>query len=85
MLGIAARAIDTMIAVSGMNDVVRMYERTHDDGIDFYLAYIGTDFNEVAQAQFDQGYMRKLFDYAYMRARQGYPWATKPSLVSVAK
>ncbi len=37
---------DTMIAVSGMNDVIRMYERTRDDGIDFNLASIGTDFNE---------------------------------------
>ena len=85
MLGIAARAIDTMIAVSGMNDVFRMYERTHDDGIDFNLAYIGTDFNEVAPAPFDQGYMRKLFDYAYVRARHGYPWVTKPSLAPVAQ
>jgi len=85
MLGIAARSIDTMIAVSGMNDVIRMYERTHDDGIDFNLAYIGTDFNEVSPAPFDQGYMRKLFDYAYVRARLGYPWVKKPSLVSGAQ
>lgn len=85
MLGIAARSIDTMIAVSGMNDVIRMYERTRQDGIEFNLAYIGADFNEVAPAPFDQGYMRKLFDYAYVRARQGYPWMTKPSLASVAQ
>ena len=74
-----------MIAVSGMNDVIRMYERTREDGIDFNLAYIGTDFNEVAPTPFDQGYMRKLFDYAYVRARQGYPWTSKPTLAPVAQ
>lgn len=84
MLGIVARAIDTMIAVSGMNDVIRMYNRTREDGIDFNLAYIGADFNEVSSAPFDQAYMRKLFDYAYVSARQGYPWATKPYLAPVA-
>jgi hypothetical protein len=77
-LGIIGRAIDTMITVSGANDVVRMYNTTRNDGIDFHLAYIGTDFNEVSPAPFDQGYMRKLFDYGYVRARQGYPWSNKP-------
>ena len=77
-LGILGRAIDTMITVSGINDVVRMYNTTRTDGIDFNLAYIGTDFNDVSPAPFDQGYMRKLFEYGYVRARQGYPWSKKP-------
>jgi predicted acylesterase/phospholipase RssA len=80
MLGIAGRAISTMIAASGMNDVIRAYNRTREDGIDFNLAYIGSDFNEVLPAPFDTGYMRKLFDYAYAQARQGYPWAKTPPI-----
>jgi hypothetical protein len=77
-LGILGRAVDTMITVSGINDVVRIYYTTRTDGINFNLAYIGTDFNEVSPAPFDQGYMRKLFEYGYVRARQGYPWSNKP-------
>lgn len=81
-LGIVGRAIDTMITVSGMNDVVRMYNTTRADGIDFNLAYIGADFSETSPAPFDQGYMRKLFDYGYVRGRQGYPWSKKPPVAA---
>ncbi len=77
-LGIVGRAIDTMITASGINDVVRMYNTTRADGIDFHLAYIGSDFNAVSPAPFDQPYMRELFQYGYVRARAGYPWSSKP-------
>ena len=42
-MGIAGRAISTMIAASGLNDVIRMYNNTQRDGIGFNLAYIGSD------------------------------------------
>ena len=77
-LGIAGRAIGTMITVSGLNDVVRIYNLTHRDGIPFNLAYIGSDFAEKLPEPFDQGYMRALFDYGYQRARRGYDWANTP-------
>ena len=53
-LGIAARAISTMITVSGLNDVVRIYNLTQRDGIPFNLAYIGPDFTEKLPEPFDQ-------------------------------
>ncbi|WP_428672906.1 patatin-like phospholipase family protein [Reyranella sp.] len=81
-LGIVGRAIDTMITVSGMNDVVRMYNTTRADGIGFNLAYIGQDFSYVSPAPFDQGYMRKLFEYGYVRGQQGYPWSKKPPVAA---
>ena len=77
-LGIASRAISTMITASGLNDVVRIYNLTHRDGIAFNLAYIGPDFTEKLPAPFDQAYMRALFDYGYQRARHGYDWAKTP-------
>ena len=77
-MGIAGRAIATMIAASGLNDVVRIYNTTHRDGIRFNLAYIGSDFTEKLPEPFDQGYMRALFDYGYQRARRGYDWAKQP-------
>jgi predicted acylesterase/phospholipase RssA len=77
-MGIAARAISTMIAASGINDVIRMYNTTRRDGIGFNLAYIGSDFTKELPQPFDQGYMRALFDYGYQRARMGYPWAKQP-------
>ena len=77
-MGIAGRAIATMIAASGLNDVLRMYNTTQRDGIDFNLAYIGTDFTQKLPEPFDQGYMRALFDYGYQRARRGYDWSKAP-------
>jgi predicted acylesterase/phospholipase RssA len=77
-LGIAARAIATMITASGINDVIRIYNRTQRDGIAFNLAYIGSDFSQKLPKPFDPGYMRALFDYGYQRARSGYDWAGAP-------
>jgi hypothetical protein len=48
--GIASRAISTMIAASGINDVIRMYNATQRDGIDSNLAYIGSDFTQKLPA-----------------------------------
>jgi predicted acylesterase/phospholipase RssA len=79
-MGIASRAISTMIAASGINDVIRMYNATQRDGIDFNLAYIGPDFTEKLPAPFDQRYMRALFDYGYQRASRGYQWAKQPPM-----
>jgi predicted acylesterase/phospholipase RssA len=77
-MGIAARAIATMIAASGINDVLRMYTTSLRDGVDFNLAYIGSDFTQKLPEPFDQGYMRALFNYGYERARHGYNWSKQP-------
>jgi len=77
-LGIAERAIDSMITSAGYNDVVRMYFTTQRDGIGFNLAYIGSDFTQKPLEPFDQGYMRALFDYGFQRARRGYDWSKVP-------
>jgi predicted acylesterase/phospholipase RssA len=79
-LGIAGRAIATMISASGINDVVRIYNTTLRDDVAFNLAYIGRDFDKTLPAPFDQAYMRALFDYGYQRAVRGYDWAKKPPL-----
>jgi hypothetical protein len=79
-LGITGRAISTMIAASGYNDVVRMYNNTQRDGVGFNLAFIGADFTEELPAPFDQRFMRALFQYGYERGRRGYDWAKRPPL-----
>jgi predicted acylesterase/phospholipase RssA len=79
-LGITGRAISTMIATSGINDVVRIYNTAMHDDIEFNLAYIGRDFDIKLPQPFDQAYMRALFDYGYQKAIHGYDWAKKPPL-----
>ncbi|MBB2191114.1 patatin family protein [Gluconacetobacter azotocaptans] len=79
-LGIAGRAIATMITASGINDVIRLYNTTRHDDIGYNLAYIGSDFDLKPPKPFDQKYMRALFDYGYRRGRAGYPWAKAPPI-----
>src|SRR4051795_3595635 len=77
-LSIAGRAISAMIGASGQNDLIRIYETCRQDGVDYKLAYIGTDFTMELSEPFDPAYMRALFDYGYQQARHGYNWKTTP-------
>ena len=79
-LSIAERAISTMTTASGYNDVVRIYNNTQRDGIEYNLAFIGTDFTQKLPKPFDPDYMHALYDYGYQRGRSGYSWAHKPPL-----
>jgi hypothetical protein len=69
-----------MIAASGRNDVMHMYNTTLHDGVDFNLAYIASDFTMELPEPFDPGYTRVLFDFGYQRARRGYAWAKEPPI-----
>jgi predicted acylesterase/phospholipase RssA len=83
-LTIAQRAIATMIHVSGANDVFRIYATTQRDNVAYRLAYIGADFPAKQHQPFDRAYMNALFDYAYAKATNGYPWATRPPIFEAA-
>jgi len=77
-LSIAGRAISTMIASGGYNDLVRIHSTTRQDGVDFNLAYISSQFDGVNNEPFEQAYMRRLFNYAYERSVSGFEWAKQP-------
>ncbi|PWS36735.1 patatin [Falsiroseomonas bella] len=77
-VSIAARAITTMIGSSGYNDVMRIYFAAQRDGVDFNLAFIGSDFTTEYTVPFEQAYMRALYDYGFERARRGFDWTRIP-------
>jgi patatin-like phospholipase len=78
-ISIAGRAISTMLASSGRNDVLRVYFVTQRDRVDYNLAYIGRDFDAPQKrGEFDQAYMRTLYDYGYRQARAGQEWHKTP-------
>jgi hypothetical protein len=84
LLSIAGRAISTMIHYSGYNDALRIYATSQRDGVDYNLAYIGSDFTAEHKVPFDQAYMRALYDYGYQRARRRYPWSKTPPILDTA-
>ncbi len=85
-LSIAVRAIDTMLGASGKNDVLRTYFISLRDKVDYNLAYIGSDFVMVKSGEFDQAYMRALYEYGYRQVKDGQPWhKTPPGLEGIGK
>ncbi len=85
-LSIAGRAINTMLATSGRNDVLRIYFVAQRDSVDYNLAFIGTDFVSAPKAgEFDQNFMRALYAYGYDQAKAGREWhKAPPNLEAVA-
>lgn len=81
VFSVVGRAVSTMIHYSGYNDALRIYNTSKRDGVDFNLAYIGADFTAERRENFDQSYMRALFNYGYQQARQGYKWHKAPPIL----
>ncbi|MGE0716431.1 MAG: patatin-like phospholipase family protein [Alphaproteobacteria bacterium] len=73
-LTIAGRAISTMIHMSGINDLIRIWNTTQRDGVDFNLAFIGSNFEAPRAGDFDPAFMSALFEYGYAQAARGNPW-----------
>ena len=67
-----------MLAASGHNDVLRTYFVSQRDGVDYNLAYIGSDFTAEKKGEFDQAYMRALYQYGYQQAKAGREWHKAP-------
>ena len=84
-LTIAGRAISSLIQTQGLGDLYRIYTTAQRDGLDYNLAYIGSDFNAEHKEDFDTAYMRALFDYGYQLGRKGYPWQKTPPGMTAAK
>src|SRR5260370_3567107 len=84
-ISIAGRAINTMLAASGQNDVLRTYFVTQRDGVDYNLAYIGMDFKAPKTGEFDQVYMNALYQYGYQQGHDRHAWhKTAPRLATPA-
>ena len=81
LLPIVGKAVGAMIYYSGYNDALRIYATSVRDGVDYNLAFIGPDFTVEHKTEFDQTYMRALFDYGYRRAREGYAWSKQPPIL----
>ena len=77
-LTITERSIATMIHYLGYNDVLRIYDMTKRDGIDYNLSFIETDFDRKKNDLFDPQYMRALFNYAYEKGRHRPVWHKAP-------
>jgi len=77
-ISIAGRAISQLIQSQGIGDLYRIYNVAKDDGVQYNLAFIGSDFKEEHKEEFDTDYMRALYQYGYDAAIKGYSWHNHP-------
>jgi len=77
-LAIAARSISTLIKNQSIGDVYKMYAQSQRDGVDFNLVSIPSDFTEKSKSEFDQAYMRKLYDRGYQMGQVASTWEKEP-------
>jgi predicted acylesterase/phospholipase RssA len=82
---IAFRAIQSLIKAQGADDLFRLYVYAIRDKLDYNLAYIPPDFTVKSASEFDKAYMNRLFEYAYNRAKTGYPWSKYPPFFSPSR
>jgi len=84
VLSITTRSISTLIKNQGVGDLYRIYSITKRDGIDFNLASIPPDFNEVHNESFDPRYMNALFARGYDLASRTPSWVKFPPGLELA-
>lgn len=77
-LSVAGKAIAQLIQTQGIGDLYRIYNTAISDDVGFNLAYIGSDFSEPHNEEFDTKYMNALFQYGYAHSIKGYPWSKYP-------
>jgi hypothetical protein len=77
-LSIAGRAVSSLIQTQGEGDLIRMYLTSMRDHVDYNLAYIPRTFTVTEKSEFDETYMRALFERGREMAAHGYPWAKYP-------
>ena len=77
-MSIAARAIASLTHSQGIGDLYRIYLLLQRDGVDFNLTFIPSSFNFPHKEEFDNAYMRALYDVGYGLAAKGMPWAKVP-------
>ena len=74
----ALSAIASLIHTQGIGDLYRIYATAQRDGVDFNLTFIPSSFNFPHKEEFDNEYMRKLYDVGYDQGVKGVPWAKVP-------
>ena len=78
---IGGRSLSMLIKTQGLGDIYRIYWTMQRDGVDFNFAYVPDDFKEEPDEMFDKEYMTKLYNYAYEKAKTGYPWLKEPPAI----
>lgn len=76
--GIALRAIGTLLKVSGMNDLYRLYLSCLHDNVEFRYIAIPIAYKATTDEQFNEAEMIRQYSFGEQMAKAGIPWLTVP-------
>jgi hypothetical protein len=75
---ISARAIGTLLKVSGINDLYRLYLSTRDDDVEFRYVSLPADYVRTTEKQFNKDEMNRQYELGYRLGLDGIPWQSLP-------
>jgi len=75
---ISERAIATMLKVSGINDLYRLFLSTEHDDVGFYFMSLPADYVRTTDQEFDQAEMNRQYELGYKFGAKGIPWRRLP-------
>ena len=78
MKGVVVRAAAILATFVALQACTTLTRPAQQDGADFNLAYIGPDFSSPRAQEFDNAYMKRLYDYAYAVGASGKAWHKAP-------
>ena len=81
-IGIAKRAIETLVKYQTVSDLVRLQLQTAAGGAKLFYAAIPTSFTPTPKSDFDRSYMQQLFATGEEEGARG-AWRTKPPLTPI--
>ena len=75
---ISERAIMTLLKVSGINDLYRLFLSTEHDDVDFYFVALPVGYVRSTDEEFNEAEMNRQFELGYQLAARGVPWRRLP-------
>ena len=75
---ISERAIGTMLKVSGINDLYRLFLSTEHDHIGFYFVSLPADYVRTTDEEFNETEMNRQYQLGYKLGAEGIPWRRLP-------
>jgi hypothetical protein len=75
---ISGRAVATMLKVSGINDLYRLFLSTEHDNVAFYFVALPEDYERSTEEEFNEAEMNRQYQLGYQLGANGIPWRRLP-------
>jgi len=75
---ISGRAIATLLKMSGINDLYRLYLSSLHDKVEFRYVSLPPDYVRTTDEEFNEAEMNRQYELGYQLAIDGIPWKTLP-------